>query len=729
MPETIQLSRRGLLKASAIAGGGFALSASFPIASGAAEGAASTELNAFVTIMPDNSVTIIGKNPEIGQGIKTMLPMLVAEELDVDWDQVKIEQGDLDQRYGGQSAGGSQSTPRNWLPMRQAGAAARQMLVAAAAARWGVDAASLSTAKGVIFDKGGRTLTYGDVAADAALLEVPDLKSVPLKDESTFSIIGKSKGGIDSPRIVRGKPIFGVDTQLPGMKYAAYERAPVFGAKLVSADLEAAKAMDGVEDAFIIQTENDPMRVVDGVAIIASNWWLANRARSALNVEWDNGDYGEHSSAGYAARAAELLDAAEPTDDISTRGDAEAAFASAAKVVEADYAYPFLAHAPMEPQNCTALMRDDGKLEIWAPSQMPGWGRSMVAQETGLAEHDIIVHITRMGGGFGRRLMNDYMVQAAAIAKAKPGVPIQLIWSREDDVRSDFYRPAGWHRIKAALDADGALTGIDGHFVTFETDGKVPNPARMAGGIFPLKYVDNVRYRQSNMDTKVPMGWLRAPSSNALAFVMQGFLDEVAHSQGRDLPALMHDLLDGKEPEKANGRGIPGFHPGRAMAVIDRALEMAKWDKPAEEGHAKGLGFYWSHFGYFAEVAEVSLSDFGMPVVHDVWAVGDVGRHIINPTGAVNQVQGSVIDGLGQALQQAIVLENGAVSQSNFHDYELPRMPMTPRIHVDFITTDNDPTGLGEPALPPIIPAVTNALFALTGKRVRSLPIDPALFV
>ena len=726
MPDAPQLTRRALLKASAVAGGGLALAATFSIAGCTAEKPDPGEINVFVTILRDNTVKIIGKNPEIGQGIKTMLPMLIAEELDADWDQVIIEQGDLDEAYGTQAAGGSQSTPRNWIPMRQAGAAARHMLVAAAAEKWGVDATTLTTEKGVISDQSGRSLTYGEVADDAATMTVPDPETLVLKDESTFTIIGHSKGGIDSPRIVRGQPIFGVDTKLEGMKFAAFERAPVFGARIKSADLDAAKAMDGVEDAFILKSDNDAHRLVDGVAIIASNWWLANRARSALNVQWDTGEWQSHSSAGYAEEAQRLLDGAAPNTDIRVSGDTAAAFAGAEKVIEADYDYPFLAHAPMEPQNCTSIMHGNGTLEIWAPTQLPTVGRELVAEETGISIDNIEVHITRMGGGFGRRLMNDYMVQSAAIAKAKPGIPIQLIWSREDDIRSDFYRPAGWHRLKAALDEDGSLTGIDGHFVTFSQDGEVPSPARMRETTFPLPYLDHVSYGQSEINTKVPMGWLRAPTSNALAFVMQSFLDEVAQTQGRDLPALMNDLLAGKPPEPADDDGIPGFNPSRALATINRVLEQSRFSETAMGGHAKGLGFYWSHFGYFAEVVDVSLDASGKPVVHDVWAVGDVGRHIINPTGAINQVHGSIIDGLGQALQQSIVIEDGGVSQSNFHDYQLQRMPSTPRLHVDFILSDNDPTGLGEPALPPVIPALTNALFALTGNRIRSLPIDPS---
>jgi isoquinoline 1-oxidoreductase beta subunit len=729
------VSRRTLFKVGALAGGGFALTASLPMVARAATGATGpaegATLSAFVTIAPDNAIRIVGKNPEIGQGIKTMLPMLIADEMDADWDLVSIEQADFDQKYGFQFAGGSFATPMNWLPMRQVGAAAREMLVNAAALRWGVAPSSLRTEKSKVLDATGRSLTYGELAADAAKQAAPEAAKVKLKDPKDFTIIGRSISGIDSPRIVKGEPIFGVDTVLPGMKYAAFERAPTFGAKLVAADLDAVKAVPGVEDAFVIKGGDSPEGLIDGVAIIASNWWIANEARKKLNVQWDNGQWGSHSTTGYNARAAELMTAA-PQKELVKAGDPDAAFASAAKVLEAEYAYPFLAHVAMEPMNCTAWMRDDGVLEMWAPTQMPQSGHQGVCQATGLAPDKVKVHITRMGGGFGRRLTNDFMVQSGAIAAKKPGVPIQLIWSRTDDLRSDFYRPAGWHKFRAALDAEGKLTGFEDHFITFETNGQVPMFAALPQDMFPAKYIENLRYAQSTMETRVPMGALRAPQSNALAFVTQSFLDEVAHAQGRDLPSLMLELFANREDEQGargfGGMATPGFSPARATAVIRKAMEMSNWQAGSSDGRAKGFGFYMSHLGYFAEVVEASVGNRGAIQVHNVWAAGDVGRHIINPFGALNQVEGSIIDGIGQALALAVEIENGGAKPTNFHEYPLPRMPITPKIEVEFVKSDNEPTGMGEPALPPVIPALTNALFKLTGKRVRKLPIDTSQF-
>ncbi len=562
---------------------------------------------------------------------------------------------------------------------------------------------------------------------------VPDAAKVKLKDAKDFVIIGRAIGGIDSPKIVAGEPIFGLDTQLPGMVYAAFERSPVFGAKYKTANLAAAKGEPGVIDAFAIAGNGNPTELSDGVAVIASNWWLANKARSKLDVQWDNGEWASHSTAGYDAQARKLMASGTPAESLKSKGDVDAAFASAAKTVDAQYHYPFLAHVPMEPMNCTALWHaDKGEMEIWAPSQTPQGGQQSVAKWLGVPQDKVIVHITRMGGGFGRRLNNDYMMQVAAIAKQMPNKPVQLIWSREDDVRSDFYRPAGWHRLQAALDESGKLVGIKDHFVTFEIPGPgAYNPAAMSADEFPAAFVDNVSYGQTKMTTAVPMGALRAPTSNAMSFVFQSFLDEVAHEAGKDLPTLLLELIDGAQAEPAQagmfGRQ-PGFDPGRMRAVVEKVTAMSNWGKASlPEGHALGFGYYYSHLGYFAEVVEASVSKSGVVSAHNVWCAGDVGSHIINPFGALNQAQGAITDGLGQALSLAVEIKDGATVNSNFHNYPIPRMPVVPEIHVEFVPSDNAPTGLGEPALPPVIPALTNAVFAATGKRVRSLPIDRKL--
>jgi isoquinoline 1-oxidoreductase beta subunit len=726
------ISRRTLLKVSALAGGGLMLAAAIPVMARGQSASAptSTTLNAFVSIAPDNTITIVGKNPEIGQGIKTMLPMLIAEELDADWEQIRIVQADLDtDKYNAQNAGGSTATPLNWLPMRQVGAAARAMLIEAAALHWGTAASNLTAENGRILEPGtGRAMTFGDIASAAAMLEAPDLATVALKNPAEFVIIGRAIGGVDSPRIVRGEPIFGVDTRLPGMKYAAYHAAPTFGSTLVSANVEVIKAMPGIVDGFVLKGDGDVQSLVDGVAIVADNWWIANKAREHLKIEWDKGPWGSHSTEGYAAQARALHDR-DQGEPIRNDGDVDAAFASAARVLEAEYHYPFLAHVSMEPQNCTALMRNDGVLEIWAPTQNAARGRDAVGKLLGLTPDKMVVHMTRTGGGFGRRGHNDFMSQAAAIAARMPGTPVQLIWSREDDVRHDFYRPAGWHKFRAALDHDGNLSAFTDHFVTFADfmNYGPRGPAGMTATEFPAGFVPNLRYAKEEMDTRIPMGRLRAPRSNGLSYVFQSFLDEVAEAQGRDLPTMLLEMYRGY-PKATPGDAAGGINGKRAVDVIEKVTAMSDWGRSASgERRGKGFGFYYSHQGYFAEVVDASVSDSGQVSVHNVWVAADVGSHVINPFGALNQVHGSVIDGLGSAISQVVEFEGGAVKQSNFHDYAVPRMPMTPEIHVEFVKTDNPPSGMGEPALPPVIPALVNALYKATGKRVRTLPIGNAL--
>jgi len=724
------MDRRTLLKASLLAGGGLMLEATLAFdadaaVSGAA-GAGDSRLSAFVAIAPDGRVTIVAKNPEIGQGIKTMLPMLVAEELDADWNQVVISQADANAAlYGPQFAGGSMSTPMNWMPMRQAGAAARAMLIQAAAKKWGVDPSRLRTEKGRIIEIGGdRAIGYGEIASDAARLTPPDPKTLTLKTPDRFTIIGKPMVGVDSHRIVRGEPIYGIDTRLPGMLYAAYETAPAFGGRLKSVHVEVAKAAPGVVHVIPITGDGDyDAGLADGVAVIASNWWLANQARSKLKLDWDLSAAKGHGSDAYQTKAEALLAGSDKGIDIRRDGNPAIKLASAAKKVSAHYSYPFLAHAPMEPQNCTALFKD-GAIEIWAPSQMPQGGKTAVAKLLALPEDKVTVHVTRMGGGFGRRLMNDYMVQAAAIARRVPGTPIQLIWSREDDMRRDYYRPAGWHAFEAGLSADGKLIAFQDHFVTFGEGNKIARGGDLGAHHVPAGLVDDLALTQSTIATVVNTGWLRAPASNALSFAFQCFLDEVAEAGGTDLPTLMLTLLGARRVIQSPGERPVAFDTGRARDVIEKVIAVSDWQKRSkQQGRAMGFAFYFSHNGYFAEVVDASVTKPSKIQVHKVWVAGDVGSQIINPMGAENQVRGAVIDGIAQAIAgQAIEIVDGAVRQSNFHNFPLARIPTTPEIEIAWVRSDNPPTGLGEPALPPVIPALMNAVYAATGKRVRSLP-------
>ena len=716
------LDRRAFLTVSALAGGGMMLG----LSGGAqAKGEAVSGLNAFVAIAATGKVTILSKNPEIGQGIKTALPMLVAEELDCDWSQVEVVQGDFKPAlYGRQAAGGSMAIPLHWTSMRQTGAAARQMLLQAAAAKASVPLAELTTAKGVVHHrKSGRKWRYGDLAQAAAALPAPALENVPLKDARDFAIIGRPIGGVDSARVLAGEPLFGIDTRLPGQLYAVLETAPAHGALLKSMDTSAASAASGVVAVVPLAVNGTAS---DSVAVVASNYWYAEQARKLLRLEWDMGPAVGHTTSAYAAKAKQLLDA-RVGSDIRRDGDAPAKLAAAAKTIEARYSYPFLAHAPMEPQNCTALYQD-GRLELWAPSQSPSSGVDLIAKQLGIPADRQSVHITRMGGGFGRRLTGDYMLQAAAIAKSMPDRPIQLVFSREEDFRRDIFRPAGWHGFKAGLDAQGKLITLSDHFVTFTYEGKPARSAQMGAHQFPGGLLADLLYVESSMPTTIPTGPMRAPESNAICFAMQGFLDEVAEAAGKDLPALMLELCAGDRTigrPAEPGRPVSAFITARARGVIQRVLADSGWARRGKgQGRGRGLGFafYYCHLGYFAEVADVSVKGSEV-TVHKVWVAADVGSHLVNPSGAENQVRGSVIDGIGQALHLEAGFENGAPVVKNFDAWLLPRMSATPEIAISWVKTDYPPTGLGEPALPPVIPAITNAIYAASGKRIRDLPI------
>jgi len=723
------LGRRSFLRIVALAGGGLVLghyvrplAGAEPASADAGKDGGLFIPNAFIRIAPDGTVTVFSARPEVGQGIKTSLPMVVAEELGADWRNVRVVSAQLDPVFGPQFAGGSMSTPMSYTAMRMMGATARTVLVEAAAQTWGVPASECVAAEGAVrHTPSGRSLKFGDLAAKASTLQIPAEGSVRLKDPKDFTLLGKRIGGVDNPKVVTGQPLFGIDQSRPGMVYAVYEKSPVWGARPLSANLERVKGLPGVRDAFIIDRTvpaNQLTGLVPGVAIVADSTWAAFSARKQLKVQWQDGRFPNSSWDDFTRQAHDLASAAPGSPNVKEarrEGDIDKAFAEAAHVVEAAYSYPFISHANLEPQNCLAHVHGDGA-EIWAPTQNPDGARKLAAEVLGMAPEKIEVTITRIGGGFGRRLDSDPVAEAVAISQ-RVGAPVKLTWNRTDDLQHDHYRPGGFHFLKGGVDSQGRLSAWRTHHVAFGSN--------MGSDEFPARFVPNYLQLDSNLENAIPQGPWRAPGSNTYAWVICSFLDELAHAAGRDPVEFNIAVLGDRDTVPGSGERSRPYNAARMKNVVRQVAEKSGWGKQLARGKGMGLGYFFSHQGYIAEVAEVTVSQKGELRVDRVVAAVDVGSQIVNLSGAENQVQGSVIDGLSAAWLQELDIRQGRVVQGNFDEYTMLRIPDAPRaIEIHFVKTDYPPTGLGEPALPPLAPAVCNAIFAATGKRVRQFPIS-----
>ncbi|MEO5961452.1 MAG: molybdopterin cofactor-binding domain-containing protein, partial [Opitutaceae bacterium] len=585
---------------------------------------------------------------------------------------------------------------------------ARAMLVEAAAQTWGVPAGECTTEKGAVMHAASnRRATYGELATKAATLPVP--ANVALKDPKNFTLIGTRVPGVDNKKIVTGQPLFGIDQKLPGMVYATYTKCPVFGGKFVSANLDEVKARPGVRDAFALE---GIAGLPSGVAIVADSTWSAFSAAKALRVQWNEGAAVSQDSDEMAKQADTLAKTAPP-----------AALASGAKLVEASYHYPFLAHATLEPQNCTALFKN-GVMEMWVPSQIPGSGQRAVTQGLGLAAKEVVVHVTRLGGGFGRRGSNEFSLEVAAIAKKLEGTPVKLTWLREQDFAHDNYRSNGWHYFSAGLDGAGKIVALHDSFVKMQG-----GPGDMTGGGFPFNAIPGSQVKSSKLPAGVPTGFWRAPGDNGNTWATQSFVDELAHAAGRDPLAFTLDLLaaipSAAAPEGAGrgrgGRG-GGFVADKMTTVLKLAAEKAGWGKSRPRGEGQGFAITHTNNSYVAIVADVKVSREGELAIQKLTAVVDAGL-IINLSSAEAQVQGAMLDGIGAAWFQKITIKRGAAAETNFDSYPMLRINhVPPVVEVHFIKSTAAPTGLGEPGLPPAAPAVCNAIFAATGKRIRTLP-------
>ena len=660
--------------------------------------AADTNFNSYLSISSDNVITIFSPNPELGQNIKTSFPMIVAEELEADWSKVKVVQAMLDiKKYERQLTGGSGAIPHSWERLRKAGATAKQMLLEAGAKRWNVSASSLVAENGMIVDKSGnRSLSYGELANDAALIPVPT--DIKLKDKKDFKIIGQPIRNVDGMEMITGKPLYGLDFYREGMVFAMIQRPKSFGMKIKSVDAATAKVSAGIIDVVTFK---------NNVAVVGKSTWQVNKARKLLKIEYEAESKIE-STVDHDKLFKELLESKEPTVRRKD-GDVDAAFANATKVISREYQCPFLPHNPMEPMNFFAHVHAEG-VELVGPTQTPDMARNEVAKLLGIAPDKITLEITRLGGGFGRRLKADYVLEAAELSSIIKA-PVKVIWTREDDMGGGSYRPAVRYRFQAALDANGNMVGYKLRGVGINSG----NPTREDN--FPAGAVDNLLIDSVEYKSAITTGAWRAPITNFLAFAEQSFLDEVAEAVKQDPIQFRLNLL---EKAKKYPVGAIKYDIDRMKTVIELAKEKSEWGK--KKNISQGFSVYFSHRSYVAQVAEVEMKG-GKPVVKKIHAAADCGI-VINISGAQQQVRGGIVDGMGHAFFGNLTFKDGAAEQLNFNSYRLIRYKEVPEIDVHFVNNGIDPTGLGEPALPPTGGAVANALFKATGKRLYNQPFN-----
>jgi isoquinoline 1-oxidoreductase subunit beta len=666
--------------------------------------------NAYVRITPDNKITIVVARSEMGQGIRTALPMILAEELEADWKQIEIEQAGASNLYGDQTTGGSASVRTTWDPMRKAGATAREMLISAAALTWGVARSSCAAQNGsVVHIASKRQLSYGELAERAGTLPIPT--DVPLKQSKDYKIVGQRLPRVDTPSKVKGEAVFGIDFRMPGMKYAVLLRCPTIGGKVSSFDDKESKK---ISDVSYVGKVGD-----SAVAVVADSVWGAMEGRRLLNVSWDDGPNKELNT----AMVMESLKQAAAKKGVSlySAGDASKV---AGRKVSAEYQLPFMAHAPMEPGNCTAHFQGT-TCELWAPTQVPQDCRDSVAQALGIDPDQVKVNVTLMGGGFGRRLEHDYAVEAALVSKAAQ-TPVKVLWTREDDMRSSTYRPASLHQLSAVVDGAGWPVAFTHRLIAPSISGQRGQPG--PNGIDPdlpdeaafVYGLPNISLEYVQTETPVPLGWMRSVYALQVAFANESFIDELALAAGKDpLEYRLHMLAQNKNQDISFFTTT--WHTARMRAVLQLAADKAGWTKPLPAGRYRGIACFACFSSYVAEVVEISMEN-DVPRVHRVVAAVDCGQ-VVNPSILEQQIPGGVGYALGNALRAKITVEKGRIVQGNFDDYAPVRMEESPVVEVYTVPSTEPPTGIGEPSVPPLAPALCNAIYAATKKRIRALPI------
>jgi len=750
-----KISRRAILKGLGITGG---LVLAAPVMSRQALAAYQTgagkmphgtvvDPKVFVAIASDGIVTIVTHRSEMGTGVRTSLPLIVAEEMEADWSRVKVKQAPGDEvKYGNQDTDGSRSTRHYLIPMRQIGASARSMLESAAAKRWGVPVGEVKAVNHeVVHSASGRKLGFGDLAADAAKEAVPDVETVKLKDPKTFRYLGKGQVSIvDLRDITMGKAHYGSDTRLPGMKYAVIARPPVTGGKLVSFDASEALKVSGVEKVMEVKGWPWPSKFqpLGGVAVVARNTGAAIKGRDALKIVWDDGDNAKHDSVAYRAELEEA--ARKPGLVVRQEGDVEAALKSADKVITGEYYLPHLAHASMEPPVAVADVKD-GKAEIWAPVQSPGGTREDVAKTLGIPEGNVTVNVTLLGGGFGRKSKCDFALEAALLSK-ELGVPVKVQWTREDDLRHDYLHTVSVERIEAGLDKAGKVIAWRHRSVaptilsTFAAKSTHAAAFELGMGLVDMPFeIANIQCENPEVAAHTRIGWFRSVSNIPRAFAVQSMVGEIAQATGRDQKDMLLELIGSPRIVKLDSvkdlwnYGEPydsyPIDTGRLRRVVEYVAEHGKWGRPVPKGHGLGIAAHRSFVSYIATIIEVSVSDKGKLTVHQVDTAIDCGT-FVNPERIQSQIEGAAVMGLSLAKHGEITFKDGRVQQGNFDTFPVVRIdeaPLVTNVHIVPADADTPPSGAGEPGLPPFAPALANAIFAATGKRIRALPIGRQL--